>query len=393
MRYDDGYLAYLNGQRLASRNAPAVLSWNSPATQSHADPEAILFEAATLVPAAPQQLLRVGKNVLAIHGLNAGATSSDMLIEPELNGLVFDEAQGLRVDRSGPVRARAKLNAQWSALNETVFTIDSSALRVTEIMYHPSPPPQGSEFSADDLEFIELQNVGSRPLNLTGITLSGGVRFVFPDRDAASDEDLQPGAIVLVVGNLEAFSAVYDAGALYVAGQFEGQLSNGGERLVLQDRLGKVLADFSYSDAWYPETDGLGSSLVIADSSLDPAAWNQAESWFASGVLGGTPGEEEFPPTTTGLQIPGDANQDGQLDLSDALRLLLKLFGHDPGLPCEGASLNAGANLALLDSNGDGGLSIADVIHELNYLYRNGPQPFRGTRCVSIEGCSSVCRR
>jgi hypothetical protein len=393
LRYDDGYVAYLNGQRLASRNAPAALSWNAAASQSHADADAIQFETATLVPVAPQQLLRAGRNVLAIHGLNAGVASSDMLIEAELSGIVFDEAHGLPIARSGLVRARAKLAGQWSALNEEVFTIDSSALRITELMYHPPPPPPATGFSDEDLEFIELQNIGARPLNLTGIWLSGAVSFVFPDRDASSDEDLPPGGIVLVVGSLEAFGAVYDAAALHVAGEFKGHLSNSGERLVLQDRSGKVLADFSYSDAWYPETDGGGSSLVIADSSLDPAAWSDATSWFASGVPGGTPGEEESPSTTGGRQIPGDANQDGELDLADAISLLLKLFGPDASLPCEGASLRAGANLTLLDSNGDGAVSITDVIHELSYLYRNGPQPALGTRCVRIEGCPSVCAR
>ena len=32
MRYDDGFVAYLNGQVVASRNAPGSPQWNSSAT-------------------------------------------------------------------------------------------------------------------------------------------------------------------------------------------------------------------------------------------------------------------------------------------------------------------------------------------------------------------------
>src|ERR1043166_144538 len=38
MRYDDGFVAYLNGQEVARRNAPGLLSWNSAATAAHGLP-------------------------------------------------------------------------------------------------------------------------------------------------------------------------------------------------------------------------------------------------------------------------------------------------------------------------------------------------------------------
>ena len=34
-KYDDGFVAYLNGQELARRNAPAVVSWNTAATSGN----------------------------------------------------------------------------------------------------------------------------------------------------------------------------------------------------------------------------------------------------------------------------------------------------------------------------------------------------------------------
>ena len=77
-----------------------------------------------------------------------------------------------------------------------------------------------------------------------------------------------------------------------------------------------------------------------------------------------------------GRQRPGDASQDGSLDLSDAIWLLEYLFlGAGPALPCEGGTA-AGpgpGNLGLLDVNGDGGIDISDPSNPVeagHYFYR-----------------------
>lgn len=83
MKYDDGFVAYLNGQRIESRNAPSEpLAWNEEATDDHSDSAAVTFEEYDL--SAFLNALVAGDNVLAIHGLNGGSSSSDMLIVPEL---------------------------------------------------------------------------------------------------------------------------------------------------------------------------------------------------------------------------------------------------------------------------------------------------------------------
>lgn len=83
MRYDDGFVAYLNGTPIASRNAPEEITWNSAATGSHRDSEAIVFESIEIENAL--DLLRPGQtNVLAIHGLNTLAGGSDFLMMPSL---------------------------------------------------------------------------------------------------------------------------------------------------------------------------------------------------------------------------------------------------------------------------------------------------------------------
>lgn len=85
MRYDDGFIAYLNGQVVASRNAPGSPQWNSTATTAAADSQSQVYED-IIIPNTPGLLL-AGANVLAIHGLNVNATDADFFILPELEGL------------------------------------------------------------------------------------------------------------------------------------------------------------------------------------------------------------------------------------------------------------------------------------------------------------------
>lgn len=85
MRYEDGFVAYLNGTRVASSNAPdeTSLEFNSTATAIHPDNQAVIPETFA-IPTAP---LVAGTNILAIHGLNLtsrGSDSNDFLALPEL---------------------------------------------------------------------------------------------------------------------------------------------------------------------------------------------------------------------------------------------------------------------------------------------------------------------
>jgi hypothetical protein len=82
MRYDDGFIAYLNGQEVARRNAPAAAVWNSQAAVVRPEDQSLLLESIDISSALP--LLRPGDNVLAIQGLNAASSDADFLIAPEL---------------------------------------------------------------------------------------------------------------------------------------------------------------------------------------------------------------------------------------------------------------------------------------------------------------------
>jgi hypothetical protein len=84
MRYDDGFVAYLNGVEVARRNAPASPAVNSAATALHEDAQAVVDEEIDISDFA--DAVQLGSNVLAIHALNASASNTDFLISPALEG-------------------------------------------------------------------------------------------------------------------------------------------------------------------------------------------------------------------------------------------------------------------------------------------------------------------
>ncbi len=155
-------------------------------------------------------------------------------------------------------------------------------LRITEIMYHPAD-------TNEDLEYIELKNIGPSALNLTGVRFTNGVDFNFT---GSAVNSLAAGARVLVVKNLAAFTARY-GGGLPIAGQYSGNLENRGETIRLEDAVGEKILEFAYDNSWYPVTDGLGFSLVIVDDTAPWDTWGNKASWRTSGQLGGSPGVNE----------------------------------------------------------------------------------------------------
>ncbi|MDG1891459.1 MAG: CotH kinase family protein [Verrucomicrobiota bacterium] len=83
MRYDDGFIAFLNGKKVLAVNAPAGnFSFKSRATQSH---EGLVPELFDLSEHA--NILRPGTNILAIAGFNISSSSSDFVIHPSLGTL------------------------------------------------------------------------------------------------------------------------------------------------------------------------------------------------------------------------------------------------------------------------------------------------------------------
>ena len=412
--YDDGFAAYLNGVRVAEAGAPPddQIAWNSAATAAGA--EAIIGSPTVIDIDSRRSLLRVGTNVLALQGMNASNSSSDMLIHAVLAGEKIDAAapagsvfyttdgsdpsgvgaiaysQPITLDRTTEVKARTKDGTAWSALNRAVFTDpDERPLRISEIQYRPDEPPPGSPFENDDFEFVEIFNAGSTAVSLEGVRLDAGITL---DLSASGLDTIEPGQRIIAVENIDGFVAKYDPTGLVIAGEYSGRLANEGEVVSLRGPLGETLFEVRYDSAWYPQTNGGGRSLVLVDPFAPPSAWSLAESWKPSAAAGGSPGLADPDDADRGLQRPGDSNQDGRLDLTDAVSLLLRLFaGSTATLPCEG-DLGSVSNKFVLDVSGNGSVTLSDAVYLLNYLFREGPPPAAGTQCVWTDGCASTCR-
>ncbi len=297
-RYDDGFVAYINGVEACRVMFNGEPAWNSGATDNHSDLDAVDFE--TFDASQAVAAIRPGQNILAIQGLNAGATSSDFLISVELTankggvsgtpGGVSSTAirytEPVAFDMSTPVKARTLNGTTWSALADVVFAVGPVAgnLRISEIMYHPIDP---------NLEYVELTNVGSETINLNLVRFNRGIDFTFPS------VELEPGQYVLVVKDIAAFEAIYGAG-MPIVGQYTGSLDNAGERLDLCDAAGQVIHSFRYRDGWYDITDGQGFSLTVrTPAATDADALGEKDAWRPSAESGGSPGYDD-----TGI-VPG----------------------------------------------------------------------------------------
>lgn len=306
MRYDDGFVVFLNGTQVAAAVNPATLNWNANAPDNH---EAEGWE--SFVISDFSNNLKTGENLLAIHGLNYSLTSSDFIISVELvagtisnegsvspNALEYDQA--IQINQTTQIKARTLAGSDWSAASEaTLYVLEGlENLKITEIHYHPLD--DGSEENNDsEFEFIELKNIGAEPLNLTGVYFSRGIQYAFP-----ANTTLDAGEFFVLASNSQAFGQRYGFNPF---GEYEGQLDNSGERLALNSSLADTLIVLRYNDnyPWPASPDGAGFSLVTKEINpyKNPA---DAANWAASSKVHGTPGYDDIHVSveTTGEKAP-----------------------------------------------------------------------------------------
>ena len=91
MKYDDGFIAYINGKEIAFGNKPSLPAWNSDASTDHPDSQATSFVDTDLSVQA-SEILQEGNNLLAIHSMNGDTRSSDLLALPRLEAQFIIEA-------------------------------------------------------------------------------------------------------------------------------------------------------------------------------------------------------------------------------------------------------------------------------------------------------------
>ena len=384
MRYDDGFVAYLNGIEVARSESVTNATPGSARASAH---EAYDFETFDISDFANR--LQTGRNVLAIHGINTSSGSTDFLMLPELIAVPRDEqprnlpiyftmddtdprlaggsinpnaslyAAPIAINREMTVKARTLQGDIWSALevrNYLVNVVPANAanLRVSEVHYNPAAADLAAgelDVENDEYEFIELINIGDQSINLENVRFSQvdmngtdeGIAFVFAQQSLAPDQR------VVVVENQSAFTSRY-GNDIRVAGQYNGRLADGGERITLLAADGSTVQSFSYNDEspWPAWPAGLGASLQVISTNGDFSA---PDNWRASAVVGGTPGASEFQ--------PGDSNLDGVFNSSD----LVYVFSQGKYETNELASWADG------DWNGDGSFDTQDLVFTFQHGY------------------------
>ena len=188
-------------------------------------------------------------------------------------------------------------------------TIDTTCanLVITEIMYNPP------EIGTDSLEFIEIYNNGSAPVDMSGYIFSAGVDFTFPS------VSINPGEYLVIAINTQALQNAFGVSSLQWT---SGGLSNGGELIELRNSSGLLIDEVFYDDAspWPTSADGFGNSLIICDPDTDNSIgsnWQASQNFVINNGNGdpiyATPGSTEcdFPPvasfTANQIEInPGD---------------------------------------------------------------------------------------
>ncbi|MBN1852797.1 MAG: lamin tail domain-containing protein [Pirellulales bacterium] len=319
------------------KNANLYPSTVAPSFNQHGGRVASGFDLTITAPAGTIYYTLDGSDPRAIGG---GISASAI----QYTGAPLEITSGILV------RARAIHGSDWSALNEATFIVaapaDATNLRITEINYHPSNPTPAElivdpSLADHDFEFIELQNTGTTPIDVTGVqflrTEGEGIDFDFTN---STITELEPGAFLIVVENLVAFAIRYGTDLL-VAGQWSGGLSDGGERLTLRDAADNIIHDFTYDDAdgWPTTPDGNGPTLEVIDVFGD---YTDPANWRGSSILLGTPGSAAF--------VSGDYDLDHDVDRDDLNRWQA------------GFGLLRGANITDGDSDADGDVDGTDFL-------------------------------
>ena len=184
------------------------------------------------------------------------------------------------------VQARIRNGTNWSGLGKVVLypPQDLTKLVVTEIMYHP--PPFGP-YTADDMEFIELKNVGTQTVHLGSLVFTEGISFMF-----TNGTRLGPGQFFVLARNSTAFASRYPG--VPVNGIYTMRLDNAGETLRLATLVDGTVFSVNYNDRspWPITADGHGFSVAPRDGASNPNSDNGAH-WRASALPGGSPGADD----------------------------------------------------------------------------------------------------
>ncbi len=209
------------------------------------------------------------------------------------------------------VRVRMQDNTgRWSHWSPPLeFTAEApsvpaiTTLKISEIMYHP---PSLGAFNDTKLEFIELKNSGSARIDLSGVRITDGIDYIFPN-----GATLEPGLLLVLASNQTAFVTRYGFAPF---AEYNRHLSNAGDRVSLIDAYGRLLFSVAYDDdaAWGEAADSGGYSLVPVVPDANSTEPDKAASWRVSTARYGSPGADDPLPVVINEILAHTA--DGQME-------------------------------------------------------------------------------
>ena len=202
--------------------------------------------------------------------------------------------RSLVMNQSTTLMARVKEGNDWSALHTLEFLVrqDLSGIKLTEIMYNPEDYSVNNSEIIDgsELEFLEIKNTSTNlTLDISGLQITDGVEYTFPVGTI-----MEPQSFLVIASNAEALAR--KCSGIDILGEYDGQLSNGGEQIEFMTFDGEVIILVEYDDEglWPTEADGEGFSLVSTET--NPSGdQNSYTYWRASqdNVCGSPNADEE----------------------------------------------------------------------------------------------------
>jgi hypothetical protein len=326
LNVDDGAVIYINGNEVYRYNMsapPLVIDFASRAMGAvDASGGDVSIEGVLIPFRLPPDVLVEGANILTVevHQFQYGgpdqtgiATNNDMRFDLELKTTTLNRSTPITFSTAGPyvLNSRIKNGTNWSPLTTSTLVsgavpASASNIVVSEFHYHPASPTAAEIAagfdSSNDFEYIELLNISSDAVDMTGVRFSGAADFDFTTGSVGARFVL-PGQRVLMVENAAAFAARYPGVTTPIAGAFTGNLRNDGGRITLAAANDSIIKDFVYDDAepWPVAADGpqppepptgKAYSLVLNNPWTNPDH-SLASSWRASAVAGGKPGQAD----------------------------------------------------------------------------------------------------
>lgn len=149
MDYDDGFIAYLNGQEVARSNVSGLATWNTPADDLH---EAVMYqgfnpEEYRLDMTLVKQGWTEGENVLAIHVMNQGPESTDMTCRAFLSFGLKNASEQFRTPPfwfGMQTATSSHANFKIDANGETIYLSNANGLK--DSLKIPGRMPLNSSF-------------------------------------------------------------------------------------------------------------------------------------------------------------------------------------------------------------------------------------------------------